>query len=217
VTILSDNYFGYCKKEVKSYISYSANLFGLCEEEQRRRRVVVHAVRPRPPISPPPGYHQISRTLAEGDDAARRPRGAPAGRARDRPQLPDILYVPENAHFDLPSESVRWTHEGQEQKLKLRHRHTYVLPSGFKVHLEKPRGSRTWRLRRTHAECTLCHKPSTVSGGGKSEISRALNDAIIQGRCRRRKPCSVCGTALHSAWGADEAPRAAAARFSSAL
>jgi len=33
VTILSDNYFGYCKKEVKSYISYSANLFGLCEEE----------------------------------------------------------------------------------------------------------------------------------------------------------------------------------------
>ena len=33
VTILADNYFGYCKKEVKTQISYSANLFGLAEEE----------------------------------------------------------------------------------------------------------------------------------------------------------------------------------------
>ena len=103
---------------------------------------------------------------------------------RDTPidiNYPDIIYVPEDAHFDLPSESVRWVRDGREQKLNLRHRHTYVLPSGFKVHLEKPRGSRTWRLVGTHAECTLCHKPSTVSGGGKSEISKSLTDAIIQG------------------------------------
>ena len=33
VTIIADNYFGYCKKEVKSQISFAANLFGLCEEE----------------------------------------------------------------------------------------------------------------------------------------------------------------------------------------
>src|ERR1700726_4769623 len=33
VTVIADNYFGYCKKEVKTQISYSANLFGLCEEE----------------------------------------------------------------------------------------------------------------------------------------------------------------------------------------
>ncbi len=33
VTIIADNYFGYCKKEVKTQISYSANLLGLCEEE----------------------------------------------------------------------------------------------------------------------------------------------------------------------------------------
>src|SRR5512147_2636815 len=33
VTILADNYFGYCKKEVKTQISYSANLFGQAEEE----------------------------------------------------------------------------------------------------------------------------------------------------------------------------------------
>jgi hypothetical protein len=33
VTVIADNYYGYCKKEVKTQISFSANLFGLCEEE----------------------------------------------------------------------------------------------------------------------------------------------------------------------------------------
>ena len=33
VTIIADNYFGYCKKEIKTQISYSANLFGSAEEE----------------------------------------------------------------------------------------------------------------------------------------------------------------------------------------
>ena len=33
VTIIADNYYGYCKKEVKTQISYAANLYGTCEEE----------------------------------------------------------------------------------------------------------------------------------------------------------------------------------------
>src|SRR5260370_34650882 len=33
VTIIADNYYGYCKKEVKTQISFAANLFGLAEEE----------------------------------------------------------------------------------------------------------------------------------------------------------------------------------------
>src|SRR5580658_5473179 len=33
VTIIADNYYGYCKKEVKTQISFAANLFGNCEEE----------------------------------------------------------------------------------------------------------------------------------------------------------------------------------------
>ncbi|HIL41377.1 MAG TPA: hypothetical protein EYG24_04555, partial [Methylococcales bacterium] len=32
-TILADNYYGYCKKEVKTQLSYAANLYGLAEEE----------------------------------------------------------------------------------------------------------------------------------------------------------------------------------------
>ena len=33
VTLISDNYFGYCKKEVKTHLSYAANLLGRAEEE----------------------------------------------------------------------------------------------------------------------------------------------------------------------------------------
>ena len=33
VTIIADNYYGYCKKEVKTQISFAANLYGLSEEE----------------------------------------------------------------------------------------------------------------------------------------------------------------------------------------
>ena len=33
VTIIADNYYGYCKKEVKTQLSYAANLFGNAEEE----------------------------------------------------------------------------------------------------------------------------------------------------------------------------------------
>ncbi len=33
LTIIADNYFGYCKKEIKTLISYSANIMGMSEEE----------------------------------------------------------------------------------------------------------------------------------------------------------------------------------------
>ena len=40
VTVLADNYFGYCKKEVKTQISFSANLSGLGEEEHAGGTIV---------------------------------------------------------------------------------------------------------------------------------------------------------------------------------
>ena len=47
VTILADNYFGYCKKEVKTQISFSANLFGLAEEEHAGGALAFSTVEPR--------------------------------------------------------------------------------------------------------------------------------------------------------------------------
>ena len=67
--------------------------------------------------------------------------------------------------------------------IKLQPGKTYIRPSGcYKVRMEKPPGAnRAWRLVGTAAEGLVCHKPCTVSGGGKSEISKPITDAILTG------------------------------------
>ncbi|MBV9866437.1 MAG: hypothetical protein JO316_13880 [Abitibacteriaceae bacterium] len=181
VTIIADNYFGYCKKEVKTQISYSANLFGLCEEEHAGGALVFpsydlgeefsgHLHVPRLGHS----FTEFVSRFSEVIDVQ------PEGHALDK-KFPDIIYVPEDVHFDLHQQTVCWPHEGGESCIKLLPGKTYVRPSGYKVHMEKPAGGRAWRLTGTVAEGTFCHKPCTVSGGGKSEISKPITDAIIQG------------------------------------
>ena len=56
-----------------------------------------------------------------------------------------------------------------------------MTPSGYKIRLEKHPGAASWRLIGTVAEGLFCHKPCTVSGGGKSEISKSLRDYMIYG------------------------------------
>lgn len=181
VTIISDNYFGYCKKEVKTQISFAANLLGLCEEEHAGGALLFTRYDLSADFDAARVISKYPRTLA----GALKLLGnlvtpQPEGHAIDR-LYPTVVYVPEDARFVLASQTVSWKRDGKPVTIRLRHGHTYMLPSGFKVHLEKPRGSHTWRLVGTHAECTLCHKPCTVSGGGKSEISKSITDAVIQG------------------------------------
>ena len=181
VTIIADNYFGYCKKEVKTQISYSANLFGLCEEEHAGGALVypsydlgeeysgdLHA--PRLDYK----FEEMVAMFGEVMDVK------PEGYGIDK-KFPDILYVPEDVRFDLLRQTVSWSRPGGTQIIKLLPGKTYIRPSGYKIHMEKPPGGRSWRLVGTAAEPTLCHKPCTVSGGGKSEISKPISDAIIQG------------------------------------
>jgi hypothetical protein len=181
VTLIADNYFGYCKKEVKTQISYSANLFGLCEEEHSGGALVFPSYDLGEEFSGELHVRNLEHTFAEtvllfGDLMEVKPEGY----AVDK-KFPDIFYVQEDVHFDLPKQTVRWVNEGGERVIKLLPGRTYVRPSGYKVHMEMPVGGRKWRLVGTVAEGTLCHKPSTVSGGGKSEISKPITDAIIQG------------------------------------
>lgn len=182
VTIIADNYFGYCKKEVKTQISYAANLFGTCEEEHAGGALVfpsydlgeefnsqLHA--------PRLGYNfgEVLNLYGDALDVQ------PEGHAVDK-RFPDIVYVPEDVHFNLNTKTVCWEcDDGSATSIKLLPDRVYVRPSGYKVRMEKPPGGRAWRLSGTLAEGTLCHKPCTVSGGGKSEISKPITDAILQG------------------------------------
>ena len=181
VTIIADNYFGYCKKEVKTQISYAANLFGLAEEEHAGGAYVF----PRYDLGetfvmnsviPDKGqtFAEMSRLFSDIMDVK------PEGYGIDR-KFPSVIYVPEDVSIDLDTQTVTWHRNGRQQQIKLLPQNTYILPSGYKISMLKPaRGSR-WRLIGESASGTLCHKPCTVSGGGKSEISKPISDAMIDG------------------------------------
>ena len=181
VTVIADNYFGYSKKEIKSQISYSANLFGGVEEEHAGGALAF----PRfnlggiytPKIEQDMSEHTFERLCKQLAGAI---SIKPEGYAVDL-NYPDILYIPENAHFDMQRQRVSWDKNGERQQLKLLAAHAYIYPSGFKVHMEKHPKAPSWRLIGTLGEGTFCHKPSTVSGGGKSEISKSIQDSMLCG------------------------------------
>jgi hypothetical protein len=181
VTVIADNYFGYCKKEVKTQISYAANLFGLCEEEHAGGALVFSSYDLGEEFSGDVHVKRMGHSFAEVTSLYSHLMDLkPEGYGVDK-KYPDILYVPEDARFDLHKQTVSWPGGETERAIRLLPEKTYVRPSGYKVRMEKPGGNRSWRLVGTAAEGTLCHKPCTVSGGGKSEISKSITDAVLTG------------------------------------
>jgi phosphoenolpyruvate carboxykinase (diphosphate) len=185
VTIIADNYYGYCKKEVKTQISFAANLYGLCEEEHAggaiayATYVLGQSFRAAEAVSLKKAAFEDAVKLL-GPMTERKPQGY----AVDR-RYADILYVPENSEFNVREGSVRWKSDGAagqfSGQLALRADTTYVLPNGFRLRMEKQSGGSAWRLVGARPRGTLCHKPCTVSGGGKSEISKSIANVILEG------------------------------------
>ena len=179
VTILADNYFGYCKKEVKTQISYAANLFGLAEEEHaggalaftRNNHGEEFGVDSR---TRDPNYSFEQMVEQYGSIMTVQPEGY----AIDK-RFPEVVYLPQSLRMDLNRQSITWNHNGKIEKIRLQPGKIYMQSNGYKVEMMKHPGAPSWRLVGTESEGTFCHKPSTVSGGGKSEISKSLNDAVI--------------------------------------
>jgi len=180
MTIIADNYFGYCKKEVKTQISYAANLLGNSEEEHAGGAIG----RPSYDLgeqcnafdfSPDHNYEEVLRLNA--DQMVIQEEGH--GIDKD---YPDVVYVPENSVFDLSDSSVSFSIGETLKKIYLKAFYNYVLPSGYVIRLETTFTSRRWTLRGILPQHTFCHKPCTVSGGGKSEISKSIADGFIEGK-----------------------------------
>ena len=181
VTVIADNYYGYCKKEVKTQIGYSANLFGCVEEEHAGGAVAY----PRYNLSQeytdthtPEGLtleHVVERNPGRFE---RREDGSAV--AIDDPT---VVLVPAGAHYSMRSQTITWTGpDGQEASIPLLVGNTYVAPNGYRVHAKHREGDATqWHLVGTAPWSTQAHKPATVSGGGKSEISKSLLDAFVFG------------------------------------
>ncbi|MDR2896341.1 MAG: hypothetical protein LBV30_06780 [Propionibacteriaceae bacterium] len=181
VTIIADNYYGYCKKEVKTYISYSANLLGSTEEEHAGGALTFASYRLSPVFTDESSDESfsLSEVVAANPD---RFILQPEGYATDA-LFPHIRLVPAGATYSMPDESVSWTNPNSSRgSLKLKANQTYIGPNGYRVELKQLEADPTqWNLIGTNPRGTVCHKPATVSGGGKSEISKDITAAFIAG------------------------------------
>ncbi|NQU88061.1 MAG: hypothetical protein HQ541_20120 [Mariniphaga sp.] len=183
ITIIADNYFGYSKKEIKTQISYSANLYGLAEEEHAGGAIAfpcgnmgdyVFGIQFAKKFTVNYSFEEVKKLLAGNIEIH-------ADNYAVDKNYPNIIYIPEYADIDLEKGIVSWKLEGQEKVLKLSPSKTYMHPSGHKFKLDKHPQEDVWRIIDTAPEGIFCHKPSTVSGGGKSEISKSLLNAIKYG------------------------------------
>lgn len=184
VTLLADNYFGYSKKEIKTQISYSANLFGLVEEEHAGGAIAFSRKNVGANFN---GNLFMKNHLKKSfyfsevvEKFGSLMNLTPEGYGIDK-KFDNIIYIPEDTDIDLYKGSVQWVHNGTRRSIPLRPGFFYIYPSGHKLHMEKHPSAPSWRLVSTQPNGTFCHKPSTVSGGGKSEISKSLLNAIIYG------------------------------------
>ncbi len=181
VTLIADNYFGYSKKEIKTQIGYSANLYGNSEEEHAGGALAF------PSYSQTEVFHNDSLVPKKGHSFEQIKENysnimhlQKEGYGIDK-IYSNIIYVPEDVEIDINKQKVFWHRDNKEIAIKLLPTNIYILPEGYKVRMEKKPNAPSWRLVGTVAEGTLCHKPSTVSGGGKSEISKSISDSILSG------------------------------------
>ncbi|MGN6547091.1 MAG: hypothetical protein ACTHK7_18700, partial [Aureliella sp.] len=180
ITLIADNYYGYCKKEVKTQISYAANLMGNVEEEHAGGALAFQSYSLGDEFQLDSQryngrtFDDVAKDYAEFVDAQ------PEGYGIDR-YCQHLIYVPENARASLYDQQIRWTREGQTHSLRLEPGKVYMAPSGYKLQMEKHPSAPSWRLIGTAGEGIVCHKPCTVSGGGKSEISKSIRDYMLSG------------------------------------
>jgi len=114
VTLLADNYFGYCKKEVKTQIGFSANLFGLSEEEHAggalafpcRNHGEEYGVDSR---THKPGYTFEDMVARYADVMDVQPEGYAIDKC-----YPDIVYVPQKVRMDLNAQTTTWEKDGKK-------------------------------------------------------------------------------------------------------
>ena len=183
VTLIADNYYGYSKKEIKTQISYSANLYGLVEEEHAGGAIAFPCGNMGDNIFGQPfsekfdnrySFEEVKNLLNGKIDVM------PENYAIDK-KYPDVIYIHEHADIDIEKGTVEWVNEGKLHSLNLSPEKVYVHPTGHKFQLVKHPEQQLWRIVDTAPEGVFCHKPSTVSGGGKSEISKSMQNAIKYG------------------------------------
>ena len=121
VTIIADNYFGYCKKEVKTQISYRGEPLRAVRGRARRRRHRVPGLRARARIFTRSRPASIKKQSFRGQHAPAGRSGGAAGRGlRGGPALPGHLSTCRRTRSSTCARAlVRWPGEGGTHQLTL--------------------------------------------------------------------------------------------------
>ena len=162
VTLIADNYFGYCKKEVKTQISYAANLFGLCEEEHAGGALVFPSYDLGEEFSGDTHVRRLGHSFAEVAELYGGMMDVkPEGYGVDK-KFPEIIYIPHDAHFDLHTQKVSWTKDGIERSHQIAAGQNLCAP----LRLQSPHGKTAGREPRVAAR---------RHGGGRLDVPQALH------------------------------------------
>ena len=155
LTIISDNYFGYTKKEVKTQISFSSNLYGNSEEEHAGGALVFPSYDLGDEFRDDNLIPQNDLTFKEMIESYKDIMDEkPEGYAVDR-KYPEIIYVPEDIQVQLKEQIIRWKKNKKEHHIKLLPDKIYIMPSGYKMRMIKQAGAPFWQLTGTIAEGTF--------------------------------------------------------------
>ncbi|MDR1595445.1 MAG: hypothetical protein LBR91_00780 [Puniceicoccales bacterium] len=180
ISIVADSYNGYGKKEIKTQMSYAANMLGMCEEEHSGGTFVF----PRYDLGDEFNHSKKFADLHTFENIERCCQislDAGGDFVTDK-VFPNIIYVPEYANFCLPRLTISWERNGDVIELPFELGKVYILPSGYRINLEKPDSKEgRWKMIGTVPNGVFCYKPATVSGGGKSEIAKPIDEFISSG------------------------------------
>ncbi|GAO31636.1 hypothetical protein [Geofilum rubicundum] len=164
VTLIADNYYGYSKKEVKTQISYAANLLGNVEEEHAGGAIAFPSYNLGDGFA---DWNQFAENHLTFDEMVGMyghiMEEMPEGYAIDKTYR-DIIYVPESSVFNLVDQKVSWEKQDKAFSIRLNPKCTYISPAGYKVRMSKNPYVPSWRLIGTAAEGTFCHKLHCFGG-----------------------------------------------------
>ncbi|GIQ83967.1 hypothetical protein KIPB_005373, partial [Kipferlia bialata] len=183
ITIIADTYLGYAKKECKGMLSYAANRLGFCEEEHAGGAIVESSYMLGQSFYPD---SRIARRETKFSNTRRclgplMDYDAELGCSTDKRFGNQIIYTPESLKMSIPDRTVTWNHPDTDKLITtpLKANVIYMMPNGYQVQMVKNSKTRVWQLIGTNPRALFVHKPATVSGGGKSEISKPIEAAIV--------------------------------------
>ena len=117
LTLIADNYFGYCKKEVKTQIGFASNLTGFSEEEHAGGALIF------PSYSLGDFTQHNAAYIRQKGYSFKQVKKLMGGNMRSHSdgygidaRQPKVIYLPEDAEVFLLDQKITWTKEGKAKQ-----------------------------------------------------------------------------------------------------